>query len=59
MNRRTWLQGLFAAAAQASLAGRARAAAGAAVARKIDALQKNWRMLLAAGRDAARRRPRR
>ena len=47
MNRRTWLQGLFAVAGSA-LAGSS-AAAAAAPSKEIEALQKNWRMLLAAG----------
>ena len=47
MNRRTWLQGLFAAAA-GGVAAQTRAAP-AAQSPQIEALQKNWRMLLAAG----------
>ncbi|MDB5864039.1 MAG: methionine sulfoxide reductase [Betaproteobacteria bacterium] len=46
MNRRTWLQRLFAAAAGAAVSGNALAAAGT---KDVDALQKNWRMLLAEG----------
>ena len=47
MNRRTWLQGLLAAAAGAATG----AAQGAAAppSREVEALQKNWRTLLAAG----------
>ena len=48
MNRRRWLQGLFAAAAGGTLAGRATAAAGPQP-KEVDALQKNWRLLLAQG----------
>ncbi|HYH41637.1 MAG TPA: peptide-methionine (R)-S-oxide reductase MsrB [Burkholderiales bacterium] len=48
MNRRTWLQGLFATAAGSALSGLAGAAA-APQAKDIDAMQKNWRTLLAAG----------
>jgi peptide-methionine (R)-S-oxide reductase len=52
MNRRKWLQGLFAAAAGGGLvAGEAGAAAGAPP-RDVEALQKNWRMLLAEGAPA-------
>ncbi len=47
MNRRTWIQGLFAAAA-GTLAGNVSAAA-APPSKEVEALQKNWRMLLAAG----------
>jgi peptide-methionine (R)-S-oxide reductase len=47
MNRRTWLQGLFAVAAS-GVAGSA-TAAQAPPSKEIDALQKNWRMLLAEG----------
>jgi peptide-methionine (R)-S-oxide reductase len=47
MNRRTWLQGLFAAAA-GGVAAQARAAS-APRSPQVEALQKNWRMLLAAG----------
>ena len=47
MNRRTWLQGLFAVAA-GGVAGASRAAA-APQSKEIEALQKNWRMLLASG----------
>ena len=47
MNRRTWLQGLFAAAAGSALSGHAGAAA--APSKDVEALQKNWRTLLAAG----------
>ena len=46
MNRRTWLQGLFATAA-GMVAGSAGYAATQS--KEIEALQKNWRMLLAAG----------
>jgi peptide-methionine (R)-S-oxide reductase len=48
MNRRTWLQGLFAAAAGSTLAAGARAAAGTA-SKEVEALQKNWRTFLAQG----------
>jgi peptide-methionine (R)-S-oxide reductase len=48
MNRRTWLQGLFAAVAGVGAAGRALAAA-APQSPQIEALQKNWRTLLAEG----------
>src|SRR5687768_4531475 len=48
MNRRSWLQGLFAAAAGVGATGRALAAA-ARQSPQIEALQKNWRMLLAEG----------
>jgi peptide-methionine (R)-S-oxide reductase len=48
MNRRTWLQGLLAAAAGSVVSSRA-GAATAAQAPQIDALQKNWRALLPAG----------
>jgi peptide-methionine (R)-S-oxide reductase len=48
MNRRTWLQGLLAAAAGSIGSGAARAAT-APQAREIEALQKNWRLLLAEG----------
>ena len=48
MNRRTLLQGLFAAAAGSAVSGQAGAAA-APPSREIEALQKNWRMLLAEG----------
>jgi peptide-methionine (R)-S-oxide reductase len=47
MNRRTWLQGFFAAAAGSAVSGTM--AAAAAPAKEIEALQKNWRMLLAEG----------
>ena len=47
MNRRTWIQGLFGAAG-AILAGKASAAAAPA-SKDVEALQKNWRTLLAAG----------
>jgi len=47
MNRRTWLQGLFAAGA-GSLVGYAGAGA-APQPKEIEALQKNWRTLLAEG----------
>jgi peptide-methionine (R)-S-oxide reductase len=50
MNRRTWLQGLFAAAGGA-LASQAGAAAGAP-SKEVEALQKNWRTLLAQGAAA-------
>jgi len=46
MNRRIWLQGLFATTA-GMLAGTASGAA--APSKEIEALQKNWRTLLAAG----------
>lgn len=48
MNRRTWLQGLFAAAAGIGGVGRA-LAASAPHSPEVEALQKNWRMLLAEG----------
>ena len=48
MNRRKWLQGLFAAAAGGALTGTA-AAAAAPQSKQVEALQKNWRTLLAAG----------
>lgn len=48
MNRRTWLQGLFAAAAGGVVANHAHAAA-AAPSKEVEALQKNWRNLVAAG----------
>ena len=48
MNRRHWLQGLFAAAAGVAVS-RTAAAAAAPQAKEIDAMQKNWRTLLAAG----------
>lgn len=48
MNRRTWLQGLLAAAAGIGGTGRA-LAASAPPSREVEALQKNWRMLLAEG----------
>jgi len=48
MNRRTWLQGLFAAAAGASIA-HTTIAAEKAPPKEVEALQKNWRMLLAEG----------
>jgi len=48
MKRRTWLQGLAATIAGVTVAGRASAAA-APVSKEIEALQKNWRLLLAAG----------
>ena len=47
MNRRTWLQALFAAAAGGALS--VRAGVAAAPSSQIDALQKNWRTLLASG----------
>lgn len=47
MNRRKWLQGLLAAAGGA-VSGHALAAA-AAPSKEVEALQKNWRKLLAAG----------
>src|SRR5690349_6294388 len=47
MNRRTWLQSLLAAAAGGVTAQMH--AAPAAQPPQIEALQKNWRMLLAAG----------
>lgn len=46
MNRRTWLQGLFAAAAGSTVAARVSAAAPS---KEVEALQKNWRLLLADG----------
>ncbi|MGZ5230865.1 MAG: peptide-methionine (R)-S-oxide reductase, partial [Burkholderiales bacterium] len=48
MDRRKWLQSLFAAAAGSTVTGRA-GAAPAAPSKDIEALQKNWRMLLAEG----------
>jgi peptide-methionine (R)-S-oxide reductase len=48
MDRRKWLQSLFAAAAGSTLTGLA-GAAPAAPSKDIEALQKNWRMLLAEG----------
>ena len=48
MNRRTWLQRMFAAAAGTALAAGARAAAGPA-SRPVEEIQKNWRLLLAEG----------
>ena len=48
MNRRTWLQGLLAAAAGGAVSAKA-GAAPAAVPKEIEALQKNWRLLLAEG----------
>jgi peptide-methionine (R)-S-oxide reductase len=48
MNRRTWLQGVFAAAAGGAVSGAAGAAA-APQSKEIEALQRNWRMLLASG----------
>ncbi|HZN23435.1 MAG TPA: peptide-methionine (R)-S-oxide reductase MsrB [Burkholderiales bacterium] len=48
MNRRTWLQGVFAAAA-GGVAAQARPATTAPQSPQIEALQKNWRTLLAAG----------
>ena len=52
MNRRTWLQSLFAAAAGSTLGAGARGTAQAAAAgpsKEVEALQKNWRLLLAEG----------
>src|SRR5688500_15176905 len=48
MNRRTWLQRMFVAAAGTTLAAGARAAAGPA-SKQVEELQKNWRLLLAEG----------
>jgi len=48
MDRRKWLQGVFAAAAGAAVTGKAIAAATGATP-DVAALQKNWRMLLAEG----------
>ena len=48
MNRRTWLQGLFAAAAGSAVSTRLGAAVAPA-SKEVEALQKNWRMLLAEG----------
>jgi len=48
MNRRNWLQGLLAAAAGSALSGTA-ATAAAPQSKEIEALQKNWRTLLASG----------
>jgi peptide-methionine (R)-S-oxide reductase len=47
MNRRTWLQGLFAAAAGGVVSGQANAAE--APSKEVETLQKNWRTLLAQG----------
>ena len=47
MNRRTWLQGLLAAAA--GVASGSASAAAAPQSREIETLQKNWRTLLAEG----------
>ena len=51
MKRRTWLQGLFAAAAGSIASGSAGAAAGPQ-SPQVEQLQKNWRTLLAAGVNA-------
>ena len=48
MNRRKWLQGLFVVASGGAISGQAVAAA-AAPSKEVEALQKNWRRLLAAG----------
>ena len=48
MNRRTWLQGVFAAAAGSIASGSAGAAAGPQ-SPQVEQLQKNWKTLLAAG----------
>ena len=48
MDRRRWLQGLFAAVTGGAAAARAIAATGTP-SKEIEALQKNWRTLLAAG----------
>jgi peptide-methionine (R)-S-oxide reductase len=48
MNRRTWLQGLFAAAAGTTLAANVRGA-GSMASKQVEELQKNWRTLLAQG----------
>ena len=48
MNRRTWLQGLFAAAAGSAVSAHL-GAASAPASKEIEALQKNWRLLLAEG----------
>ena len=47
MNRRTWLQTLFAGAAASALAGAHGAQSMAS--KQVEALQKNWRLLLAEG----------
>jgi peptide-methionine (R)-S-oxide reductase len=51
MNRRNWLQGIFAAVAAAAVS-RTAGAAAAPQSKEIEALQKNWRTLLAAGVSA-------
>ena len=48
MNRRTWLQGVFAAAASGAVSSQGNAAS-AAPSKEVESLQKNWRMLLAEG----------
>jgi peptide-methionine (R)-S-oxide reductase len=48
MNRRTWLQGVFAAAAGGAVSTQG-SAADATPSKEVEALQKNWRMLLAEG----------
>jgi peptide-methionine (R)-S-oxide reductase len=48
MNRRKWIQGMFVAVAGGAFGGKA-AAAAAPASKEIEAMQKNWRMLLAAG----------
>jgi peptide-methionine (R)-S-oxide reductase len=48
MDRRKWLQGLFAAAAGGTVGAQADAA-GPANSKDVEALQKNWRTLLAEG----------
>ena len=49
MNRRGWLQSILAAAAAGTLANRASVAAQSGSGKEVEALQKNWRLLLAAG----------
>ncbi|HEX2824777.1 MAG TPA: peptide-methionine (R)-S-oxide reductase MsrB [Burkholderiales bacterium] len=48
MNRRTWLQSLFAVAAGGTLVG-AHSAQQSMASKQVEALQKNWRLLLAEG----------
>ena len=52
MNRRNWLKGL-AALSLAGAAGAGRGQAASQGARKVEELQKNWKMLLADGADVA------
>jgi peptide-methionine (R)-S-oxide reductase len=49
MNRRTWLQRFFAAAAAGSTLAASARAAPAAPPKEVEVLQKNWRALLAQG----------